>query len=262
MQLSPWHLLISVMLWLSTAVSATADTAVANTAVANNNTTPARSANTVMMGVHNFPPDFVVSQDGQDCGGDGAALARKIMAEAGLQLETRCVTPARLYLLLQKGDIDLTINIKSTAALAHQPAPLFVEPPYMTLQLVLYSHKKTSPAPHNDSIAAIRAFDYQGQRQQLSARGHQFVDVADATQAIEVFLHRRTEHLLTYEGPFRAYLQSHDASVLNQFERRALDSIPAYFVVSPASPLQARIAGAIRHYASARQCRFLRSCSG
>lgn len=263
MQLKSWGLVLLCALALPLCAAATPETAAAETAATaapEPATAVTRAANTVVIGVHNFPPDFVLSSDGNHCGGEGVELTRSIMASAGLMLETRCVMPARMYLLLEKGEIDLTINIKSTKALASVPAPVFVEPPYMALQLVLYSHKKTSQAPHDDSVAAIRAFDYQGQRQQLIAQGHQFVDVADAPRAIEIFLHQRTEHLLTYEGPFRAYLQSHDPTVLNQLERRAVDHIPAFFVVSPKSPLQARIVAAIEHYASARHCRYLRSC--
>jgi hypothetical protein len=219
-----------------------------------------KALDTVVMGVHHFPPDFIVSADGKNCGGAGVELARAILAAAALTLETRCVMPARMYLLMERGEIDLTINIKSTEALANQPAPVFVEPPYMALQLVLYSHKKTSQAPTDDSISAIRAFDYHGQRKRLTAQGHQFVDVADAGKAIEVFLHQRTEHLLTYEGPFRAYLQQHNPGMLDHLERRAIDSIPTYFVVSGKSQHQTKVVNAIEQYARKHHCRFLRSC--
>lgn len=222
---------------------------------------PDGNAAAVVMGVHHFPPDFIVSKDGQTCGGAGVDMARTILARAGLTLETRCVLPARLYVLLEKGDIDLTINIKSTAALASQPPPVFVDPPYMALQLVLYSHKKTSAAPNDDSVSAIRAFDYQGQRKQLVARGYRFNDAADAGQAIDMFLHQRTEHLLTYEGPFRAYIQQHDPTVLNRLDRRAIENIPAFFVVSAKSAQQSQIVQAINSYAAALHCRYLRSCT-
>ena len=214
----------------------------------------------VVMGVHHFPPDFIVSDDGKTCGGAGVELARVILAAAALSLETRCLMPARMYLLMERGEIDLTINIKSTEALASQPAPVFVEPPYMALQLVLYSHKKTSQAPTDDSISAIRAFDYHGQRKRLTAQGYQFVDVADAGKAIEVFLHQRTEHLLTYEGPFRAHLQRYNPGMLHHLERRPIDSVPTYFVVSGRSQLQTRVVNAIEQYAGKHHCRFLRSC--
>jgi polar amino acid transport system substrate-binding protein len=218
------------------------------------------SANSVIMGVHNFPPEFVVSPDGKECGGSGVEQTRKMLASAGLQLKTVCVPPARLYVLLQQGTIDLTINIKSTAALQSKPAPIFVEPAFMNLQLVLYSHKQTSQAPRNSSVALIRAFDYQGQRQKLSRDGYLMVDLPDATSAIDMFVHQRTQHLLTYEGPFRAYLLNQNPTTMHQFDRRAIDSIPTYIVISAQSPLQQRIAEAIHQFAAAEHCRFLSRC--
>ena len=214
----------------------------------------------IRMGVHNFPPDFVVSPDGTHCGGPGVEQIRKMLAGAGLQLTTVCVPPARLYLLMEQGEIDLTINIKSTTALQSKPAPIFVEPAFMNLQLVLYSHKKTSEAPRDNSVALIRAFDYQGQRSKLSRDGYVMVDLPDATSAIDMFLHQRTQHLLTYEGPFRAYLSAQNQAQLSQFHRRAIASIPTHIVISAQSAAQQRIAAAITQYAAAQRCRFLSHC--
>lgn len=214
----------------------------------------------VIMGVHHFPPDFIVSPDGKTCGGSGVEQTRKILASAGLQLETTCVPPARLYLLLKHGDIDLTINIKSTTALQSNPAPVFVEPAYLNLQLALFSHKPNSQAPRDRSVALIRAFDYHGQRQQLSRDGFLLIDLPDAPSAIEMFVHQRTQHLLTYEGPFKAYLSSQQHASLSQYNHRAIATIPTYFVISAQSTQRQRIVSALEQYAAAHRCRLFVRC--
>lgn len=221
---------------------------------------PIPAEGSVTIGVHHFPPDFIVSADGQTCGGRGVEQTRKILASAGLQLKTSCVPPARLYLLLKQGDIDLTINIKSTAALQSQPAPLFVEPAYMQLQLALYSHKAQSQAPRDRSVALIRAFDYHGQRQQLSREGFLLIDLPDAPSAIEMFVHHRTQHLLTYEGPFKAYLSKLPQADVSHYNHRAIASIPTYYVISPRSANRQRIVTALEQYAAAHRCLLFISC--
>ncbi len=215
---------------------------------------------TVVFGVHNFPPDFVVSSDGQTCGGPGVAFSAQVLAEAGLRLQTYCLTPARMFVLLEKGEIDVSINIKSTAALQSQVQPVFVDPPYLMLQLVLYSHKKTAAAPGDDSVALIRAFDYHGQRKKLAAAGYRFVDMPDAMAAIDLFVHQRTEHLLTYEGPFRAFLSQRDPKLLESLQRQPLDAIAAHYVISGKSAYQTQIKAAFERYAARHQCRLLRDC--
>lgn len=99
-----------------------------------------------------------------------------------------------MYLLLDKGEVDFSINIKTTAAISkmHQ----FVEPAYMPLQLMLYSHPLSSLAPQDKTVAAIRSFDYLGQRQQLVQQGYQVIDVPDSVSAVQLFLHQRTQHLI------------------------------------------------------------------
>lgn len=214
------------------------------------------------MGLHNFPPDFVVSPDGQSCGGPGFELTRQIFAQHQIEIEAVCVTPARMYLLLDTGELDFSINIKSTKALSalqnaqHQ----FIAPPYSQLQLVMYSHKASSAAPRDNSVALIRGFDYQGQRASLLQRGFVLVDLPDSISASELFLHQRSQHLLTYDGPFRAYALAKDAALLAQFERRALSSIDTFYVLSARSAHKTQMQQAIETYAARHQCRYIKGC--
>ena len=110
------------------------------------------AGNEIRLGVHNFPPYFVTSGSGH-CGGEAVELTRSILQTEAITVRTVCATPARLYKMLQSGEVDLTINIKQTQAL---PADVsFVAPPYVQLSLVLLTHgaavarekQPTQPAP-------------------------------------------------------------------------------------------------------------------
>lgn len=211
----------------------------------------------VRMGIHNFPPDFTASADGSQCGGEGFDKLSEILAKADLHVVPTCVTPARMYLLLEQGQIDFSINIKSTHALQSVTPPLFAEPAYLELQLVLYSQTTQPLEPH--TVAAIRGFDYQGERQRLRHMGFQFIDMPDAISAIEMFTKQRTNYLLTYEGPFKNYLQQH-SSLAVTWQRKAMQAIPAYVVISAKSAYQQQIADALAQYARENGCRLLKSC--
>lgn len=214
------------------------------------------------MGIHNFPPDFVVSADGNSCGGPGLELTKGIFSAAKVTIEAVCVAPARMYMLLDSGVVDFSINIKSTKAITAQHE--FVSPAYSQLQLVMYSHKATSAAPRDNSVALIRGFDYQGQRAALVQRGFMPVDLPDAISASELFLHQRSQHLLTYDGPFRAYVQAKDAGknavLLSQFERKPISSIDTFYVLSGRSLQQKLMRETIVAYGKKHQCRYLKGC--
>lgn len=226
----------------------------------------------IRMGVHNFPPEFFMQQHNGEaarCGGPGVEQTANILATAQLTLEAVCVTPARMYLLLQNGEIDLSINIKSTKALQQtkpQQAHRFATPAYMDLQLMLYSHGHSSNTPGNDSVAAIRGFDYLGQRQLLSARGFNFMDVSDATSAIELFLHFRTAHLISYSAPFDSYLAEKAHTVTPPavnpatWQSSKLATVPAFYVISAKSPQRDLLLQTIENYAKVHRCQQLSNC--
>lgn len=211
------------------------------------------------MGIHNFPPDFVVSADGKSCSGEGYLLAQRLFAQAGFKLKAVCTTPARMYLLLDQGEVDFSINVKTTVAISktHQ----FVEPAYMPMQLMLYSHALSSAAPQDKTVAAIRSFDYLGQRQQLLQQGYQLVDMPDSISAIQLFLHQRTQHLISYQGPFAAYAAQQPTDLVVNLKQKKLAEIDAYFVVSAASHDHQRIIEVLQHYAKTHSCSYLKGCN-
>ncbi len=230
-----------------------------------------RPSRPLRIGIHNFPPDFIVSADGQHCGGTGFEFLKQLLGQQELLLEPVCVTPARMYLLLDKNDIDFSMNIKSTKALVDvsQP-PVFIEPPYMMLQLVIYSHSRRSDAVHDGSVAMIRGFDYQGQRQNLQTQGYRPVDMPDAVAAIELFLKGRAEHLITYDGPFQAYIAKRQADAdqaeaslaepLETMSRDTLQQIPTHIVIAAKSPYREVLTQLLQQHAQQHHCRLLKNC--
>lgn len=212
---------------------------------------------TLKMGLHNFPPDFVVTKDGQHCGGQGLELTRQIFQPLHVRIEPVCLTPARMYLLLDSGEIDLTINIRSTrqVKLRHH----FIAPPYRSLQLMLYSHPRSSQTSNQQSVALIRGFDYEGERQKLLQQGYQLQDLPDSISAIEFFLLKRSQYLLTYQGPFSHYLQDHPAAK-QQLPARKLQQIDTFYLLSDSSPHLALMRQQLQAYASQHQCRYLLDC--
>lgn len=216
---------------------------------------------TIRMGVHHFPPDFILSshQDKPRCDGPGVERTRRILASQQIELQTYCVTPARMYLLLDKGELDLAINIKSTKALQQQQHQ-FAAPAYSELELMLYSHSRSSRAPRDNSVAAIRGFDYQGQRQAFQVRGFQLIDLPDATSAIELFVHERSHHLLTYQGPLLAHLAAQGKPVPTNWRREKLAQIPTFYVISALSPHQQLLLHTLQTYASTHQCQRFDRC--
>jgi len=210
------------------------------------------------MGIHNFPPDFVVSTDGKSCSGEGYLLAQQVFAQAGFKLKAVCTTPARMYLLLDQGEVDFSINVKTTAAISKKHT--FVEPAYMPMQLMLYSHSLSSTAPQDKTVAAIRSFDYLGQRQQLLQQGYQLVDMPDSISAVQLFLHQRTQHLISYQGPFVAYADKQSTDVVTGLKQKKLAEIDAYFVVSAASADHQRIIEVLQDHAKVHSCSYLKGC--
>ncbi|MDX1677412.1 substrate-binding periplasmic protein [Arsukibacterium sp.] len=210
----------------------------------------------IRMGLHNFPP-YSVMTDNDVCGGEAIDLTREILETADIKVVAVCATAARLYKMLGTGEIDLTINIKQTKAL---PANIrFIEPPYTQLSLVLLSNDTPAGALNSvekPTIAAIRGFDYSGQRQRLSAQGYQFVDLPDSIDAIEMFIKGRSNALLTYEAPFTFFMAQRFLPVATTYNRQLLDSINTYYAVSEQSLHKTYIHQALSGYAAAKQLRY------
>ena len=204
----------------------------------------------IRLGVHNFPPYFVMT-DNNHCGGEAVELTRSLLQTDNIKVTTICATPARLYKLLQSGEVDLTINIKQTKALPDNVN--FIAPPYVKLSLVLLTHGAAVAREKHPTIAAIRGFDYHGQRQILAEKGYTFVDLPDSISAVEMFIKARSSALLTYEAPFNHYLQQHSLPFARHYQRQLLEHIDSYYVVSDLSAHKSYINEKLTEYANREQ---------
>lgn len=211
---------------------------------------PAHAGTEIRLGVHNFPPYFVVV-DNEHCGGEAVEFSRNLLQNSDIKLTTVCATPARLYKMLQNGEVDLTINIKQTKALPDNVS--FVATPYAQLSLVLLTHGAAVARENHPTIAAIRGFDYHGQRQVLGDKGYSFIDLPDSISAVEMFIKGRSSALLTYEAPFNYYLQQHNLAFEKHYQCQLLEHIDAYYVVSGQSAHKAYIQQQLSQYAAEKQ---------
>jgi polar amino acid transport system substrate-binding protein len=148
-----------------------------------------------------FPPDSRLDEVTQKCIGAFIDVTEKIMAEYTIKLDVICAPPIRIYKLLENADIDFTINIESTEALPDDH--VFVETPYQTLYLDLYTHNKLTSIKE---VAAIRGFGYHGYRNKMLANGYTFFDLPTSISAIQVFLKKRSRHLISYRAPVDYYI--------------------------------------------------------
>ena len=204
----------------------------------------------IRLGVHNFPPYFVMD-DNEHCGGEAVELSRNLLQNSGIKLTTVCATPARLYKMLQNGEVDLTINIKQTKALPDNVS--FVATPYVQLSLVLLTHGAAVAREKHPTIAAIRGFDYHGQRQVLIDKGYSFIDLPESISAVEMFIKGRSSALLTYEAPFNYYLQQQGLPFEKHYQCQVLEHIDAFFVVSEQSAHKSYINDKLTEHARREQ---------
>lgn len=208
------------------------------------------SGSEIRLGVHKFPPYFVMT-DNENCGGEAVELTRNLLQTDSIKLTTVCATPARLYKMLQSGEVDLTINIKQTKALPDNVS--FVATPYVQLSLVLLTHGAAVARDKAPTIAAIRGFDYHGQRQVLTDKGYTFIDMPDSISAVEMFIKARSSALLTYEAPFDHYLQQHNLPFAKHYQCQLLEHIDAFYVISEQSAHKSYINDKLTEHARREQ---------
>ena len=204
----------------------------------------------IRLGVHNFPPYFVMTNN-DTCGGEAVELTKSLLQTADIKVTAVCATAARLYKLLQSGEVDLTINIKHTKALPDNVS--FISTPYVKLSLVLLTHGAAVAREKQPTIAAIRGFDYHGQRSVLTDKGYTFIDLPDSISAVEMFVKARSSALLTYEAPFNYYLQQHNLPFARHYQCQLLEHIDAYYVLSEQSTHKSYITNALQEYAAKTQ---------
>lgn len=149
----------------------------------------------VTLGASLFPPSAYIDKSTGKCVGENIDVTTKILAYYNIKLEVVCTLPARMYRLVKNSEVDFTVNPKSTKALS--PYVEFVDPRFKKLVINLYRYGTNSEFK---TISAIRGFDYNGSRQTLVDQNYQFVDLPTAESALQFFLKRRSDALISYQS--------------------------------------------------------------
>lgn len=213
--------------------------------------TPASASSKVTLGVLLFPPHSQIDELTGKCVGRIVTITQKILAEYNINVDVVCAPPIRIYRLLENAEVDFTINIKSTQALPKDI--VFVDTPFSTLQLDLYSHKN---ALAMKSIAAIRGFSYHGFRTKLLDEGYEFFDLPTSISAIQLFIKKRTSHLISYRAPVDYYIEEQQLNFKETVFVEPLLEIPTYFGISGQSPQLETLKAAFDDYSTKYQLRF------
>ncbi|WP_100657564.1 transporter substrate-binding domain-containing protein [Alteromonas flava] len=186
---------------------------------------------TISLAALEFPPYSYTQTGSSECVGYIIELTRQIFSREGYTLEAICAPAIRVYRMIEIGDIDLTVNIKSTQLIQNKVE--FIEPQYGQLELIFLTHKNNGFA---NMVSGIRGFDYNGQRKELVKRGFTFQDTPGSIDAIKMFIRGRTRHLITYKAPYKFYLEQHGFSTPLEVDIENLTSIPTFYAVSVLSP--------------------------
>lgn len=198
------------------------------------NTEQALHKTRVNIGLTVFPPLAYNNAEGK-CIGASIDTIINMFTPQKYELSLYCATPARVYRDFLNGDIDLTVNIKSTESLSQNV--YFSEQPHIVLKVMLYSKDLQA----NGKISSIKQFNYHGAKQQLTDQGYQMITQSNSKEAMAVFLRGGAQGLISYQLPYQFYSESlkvlfnADAQNKDIIETELLQ-VPSYFVVNRANP--------------------------
>jgi len=205
----------------------------------------------VTLGIPVFPPHSLIDELTNECVGGFVTATKKILAEHAINVDVVCAPPIRIYRLLKNAEVDFIINIKSTKALPKDI--IFVETPFNTLYLALYTHKNSIEIKN---VAAIRGFGYHGFRDKLMGDGYDFFDLPTSTSAIQLFLKKRSSHLISYRSPVEYHIKENNLDIEYGVSVLPLLDVRTYYAISAKSAHLGKLQTALEDYASKHQLTF------
>ena len=208
---------------------------------------------TVTFGAIVFPPNTVYNARTKECIGDSIRETRRILHQYQFKMDVVCASAIRIYKLIETGEVDITINVKSTHALKQNVT--FVDTPYQPLFLVLYTHKNIAS---QKIVSGIRGFDYHGQRQQMQAQGFEFVDLPNTLSALQVFLKKRSSHLISYRGPVSYYLRNLNTAFDEPVTVTPLFNVNTFYAIGKKSEHVVRLKEVLNDYAIKHNLQYFR----
>jgi hypothetical protein len=121
------------------------------------------------------------------------------------------------------------------------------------LTLDFYSHKNTQSIK---IIAAIRGFSYHGFRTKLTALGYEFFDLPNSISAIQLFLIKRSGHLISYRAPVQYLIEKNKLSMKDDLPVLPLANINIYYAISGQSPHIKKLKAVLDDYVSKHKLTF------
>jgi polar amino acid transport system substrate-binding protein len=200
------------------------------------------------LGILAFPPHSKLDELTNECEGPYITITKKMLAEYNINIDVVCAPPIRIYRLLENAGVDFTINVKSTQALPKDI--VFVDTPFSILNLDLYTHKNNQS---QKSVAAIRGFSYHGFRTKLMTQGYDFFDLPNSISAIQLFLKKRTSHLISYRSPVGYYIEEKKLNIKDGVSVVPLVDVPTYYAISSQSRHLEKLKFALDDYAAKNQ---------
>ena len=204
----------------------------------------------VTLGASLFPPSAYIDPVSGKCVGENIDVATEVLSHYDIKLEVVCTLPARMYRLVKNAEVDFTVNVKSTRVL--KPYVEYIEPPLKTLVINLYQYKDSNVK----TISAVRNFDYNGVRQTLLDEHYQFVDLPTPEAALQMFLKRRVDALISYQSNVtflttqNALMLPSDVTVAPQFK------VNAYFGIAKGSEHFELLKTVFSDYAEKREVKY------
>jgi hypothetical protein len=205
----------------------------------------------VTMGVILFPPDVTLDEKTKECVGRNITITRALLAKYDFSLNVVCASPLRIYRMIEDGEIDFTINIKSPVALADYV--VFTDIPFRQIRLNLYTHIN---GKEGETISAVRGFDYQGYRQKFENEGYEFIDLSSTISAIQVFIKHRSHYMLSYQSPVDNYLINNDLNIKDTVSSKSLMVIDTYYAISNQSAHLEALLRAFNHFKAEHKLKY------
>jgi polar amino acid transport system substrate-binding protein len=184
------------------------------------------------VGYIHFPP-FTYTNDNGNADGLLFNKAKKVIAQAGYQINTIALPTQRLKKYISTGDIDLWLGIKPPKAI--EDHVLVSTQPLSSIQLNIYSttaESVTSIAElSGKKLIVIRGYNYGGLIEDINDKNNNII--VHVTQnhesAIHMLRNQRAEYLLAYQRPISLLLEtlSIDNLTVNN-----LSNFPVFFILS------------------------------
>lgn len=202
----------------------------------------------VVMGVILIEPFIKLNEKTNTCEGEALDITKSILAASEIQVEVVCANPSRIYKMIENAQVDFTINVTTTKAIVDHVE--FVKLPFRKLELNLYSRHVD---PEHNTVAAIKGFDYNGFRQQLSSKGYEFIDMPSPISASRLFAMGKTSHLIFYSGPLNYYVSKQVIALDDSVAIKTLDTTTSHYGIAKGSVHKQKLLEAFQVHAEQYQ---------